>query len=414
MKLISKRNIENLNTVSRKYITTSVLALSVFILGINPSVVSAYINVNIETLALDTSIRSEDENYILPSNIAITPIFIDETNYDESYKGLFYYTIDKLGFTDIPFHYLVSGDGKVYKGNLGGDERNLSFSNANGNFVLIGYMTNKNISNFESKGLEATKELVTEISNNNSIKSDNIVIRNLSFEKNITANTVTLKIDSLAGNWENDLDNIKAHVNANVRPSNKVYSVEVVEAKLSSESAVIGSETVGTLTIKNTGTNTIYAASNSEVIASKESGNSMFYTVNGWLSQSQFSLMGDVERILPNEEVTLSFTVKAPLASGEISETFVISNLVGQSVSTNTFSLRMNVDKGGKRIIQINDTELGYLRVRSTASTAATEVGRASSGERFILEEDAGNGLYRITLPSGVTGWVASWLTTEI
>jgi hypothetical protein len=395
-------------------IISKVSTLSLALLFLLPGSVSAYTKVDIGTLALDTSIRSEDENYILPSNIAITPIFIDETNYDASYKGLFYYTIDKLGFTDIPFHYIVSGDGKVYKGNLGGDERNLTFSNTTGNFVLVGYMTNKNISNFESKGLEATKELVSEVANNNNIKAENIVIRNLSFEKNTSASTVTLKIDSLAGNWEKDLDSIKGYVNSNIKPSNKVYSVEVVEAKLASESAVIGSETAGTVKIKNTGTSTIYAGSNSEVIASKESGNSLFYTLNGWLSQSQFSLMEEIERILPGEEVTLTFNVKAPLASGEISETFVLNNLVGQKVSTNNFTLRMNVDKGGKRIIQINDTELGYLRVRSEASTAATEVGRASSGERFILEEDAGNGLYKITLSNGTTGWVAGWLTTEI
>jgi hypothetical protein len=395
-------------------IISKVSTLSLALLFLLPGSVSAYTKVDIGTLALDTSIRSEDENYILPSNIAITPIFIDETNYDASYKGLFYYTIDKLGFTDIPFHYIVSGDGKVYKGNLGGDERNLTFSNTTGNFVLVGYMTNKNISNFESKGLEATKELVSEVANNNNIKAENIVIRNLSFEKNTSASTVTLKIDSLAGNWEKDLDSIKGYVNSNIKPSNKVYSVEVVEAKLASESAVIGSETAGTVKIKNTGTSTIYAGSNSEVIASKESGNSLFYTLNGWLSQSQFSLMEEIERILPGEEVTLTFNVKAPLASGEISETFVLNNLVGQKVSTNNFTLRMNVDKGGKRIIQINDTELGYLRVRSEASTAATEVGRASSGERFILEEDAGNGLYKITLSNGTSGWVAGWLTTEI
>jgi hypothetical protein len=393
---------------------SKVSTLTLTLLLLLPGSVSAYTKVDIETLALDTSIRSEDENYILPSNIAITPIFIDETNYDESYKGLFYYTIDKLGFTDIPFHYIVSGDGKVYKGNQGGDERNLTFSNANGNYVLVGYMTNKNISNFESKGLEATKELVSEIANNNSIKAENIVIRNLSFEKNAAASTVTLKIDSLAGNWEKDLDSIKGYVNANIKPSNKVYSVEVVEAKLAAESAVIGSETAGTVKIKNTGTSTIYSGSNSEIIGSKESGNSLFYTLNGWLSQSQFTLMEEIERILPGEEVTLTFKVKAPLASGEIAETFVLNNLVGQKVSTNNFTLRMNVDKGGKRIIQINDTELGYLRVRSEASTAATEVGRASSGERFILEEDAGNGLYKITLANGTTGWVAGWLTTEI
>lgn len=404
----NKRSI-TLGLTSRAFIS-----ISMFFLLVNPSIVSAYSSVDLSTIALDTSIRNTDENFILPGNVAITPIFIDETDYDESYKGLFYYTIDKLGFTDIPFHYIVSGDGKVYKGNVGGDERNLTFSNASGNFVLIGYMTNKNISNFEAKGLAATKELVSEVVNNNSINIDNVVIRDLSFQKNIAENTVTLKIDALAGNWNNDLEGIKSHARANVKPSNKTYSVEVVEATLNSESATIGDEVTGSIKIKNSGSNTIYEASNAEIIATKENGNTSLFYTNGWLSQTQFSLMDGVEKILPGEEATLTFSVKAPLASGEIAETFVVNNLFGSRVSSNTFSLRLNVDKGGKRIIQINDNEIGYLRVRSEASTAATEVGRASSGERFIIDEDAGNGLYRITLTNGTTGWVAGWLTTEI
>lgn len=404
----------NKRSVTLGLTSRAFISISMFFLLVNPSIVSGYSSVDLSTIALDTSIRNTDENFILPGNVAITPIFIDETDYDESYKGLFYYTIDKLGFTDIPFHYIVSGDGKVYKGNVGGDERNLTFSNASGNFVLIGYMTNKNISNFEAKGLAATKELVSEVVNNNSINIDNVVIRDLSFQKNIAENTVTLKIDALAGNWNNDLESIKSHARSNIKPSNKTYSVEVVEALLNSESATIGDEVTGSIKIKNSGSNTIYEASNAEIIATKENGNTSLFYTNGWLSQTQFSLMDGVEKILPGEEATLTFSVKAPLASGEIVETFVVNNLFGSRVSSNTFSLRLNVDKGGKRIIQINDTELGYLRVRSEASTAATEVGRASSGERFIIDEDAGNGLYRITLTNGTTGWVAGWLTTEI
>ncbi len=387
--------------------------LTVF--ALNMTGVKAYTTSSLDNISLDTSIRSEADTFVLPNAVAIVPMFIDETDYKESIKGLFYYTIDKLGFPDIPFHYIVTADGTVYKGNQAGDESQLSFNNASGNFVLIGYVTNKNVNTFDQRGLNSLMELSSEVSNNNYISPDNVIIRDLNFVKDVANNTVKMEINVTEGNWDSSIETIRNHIRGNVRPSNKVYSVEVLSATLDKEQVVVGESVSGSLKFKNTGTSTIYIDTNSEIIATKEGGNlSLFYTPTTWLSQSQFGLMNDVTQIGPGVETTVPFTVSAPLASGEIAENFVVTNLLGTKVSTNNFTLRMTVDKGGKRIIQINDTELGYLRVRSEASTAATEIGRASSGERFIVEEDAGNGLLRITLSNGVTGWVAGWLTTEI
>jgi len=395
----------------KKYLVLIIATIFVF----NASGINAYTSVALTDLTLDTTIRQEADGFALPNAIVVSPIFIDETDYKESIKGLFYYTIDKLGFPDIPFHYIVTADGIVYKGNTGGDERKLSFSNASGNFLLIAYVTNKNVDQFEAKGLLALKELTSEVSNNNYVNADNVIIRDLTFVKDVANNTVNLQINPLDGNWNNSAEDIRNYVRGNVKPSNKVYMVDVVSSVLSKEQVAVGETVAGTVTLKNTGTSTLYVGTNSEIIATKETGNvSFFYTPTGWLSQTQFSLMDTLEQIGPGEEAELPFSVSAPLASGEITENFIITNILGQRVSQNNFTLRMNVDKAGKRIIQINDTELGYLRVRAEASTAATEVGRASSGERFIVQEDAGNGLLRIVLPNGVSGWVAGWLTTEI
>ena len=70
--------------------------------------------------------------------------------------------------------------------------------------------------------------------------------------------------------------------------------------------------------------------------------------------------------------------------------------------------------KGEKRIIEIGNTELGYLKVRSEPSTVGTEIGKVSTGERFFVLEDAGNGYVKIDTNDGKTGWVAGWLTKNI
>ncbi|HRN96652.1 MAG TPA: SH3 domain-containing protein [Candidatus Levybacteria bacterium] len=63
--------------------------------------------------------------------------------------------------------------------------------------------------------------------------------------------------------------------------------------------------------------------------------------------------------------------------------------------------------------IQIDDTPVGFLRVRSTPSTAGTQLGTVDPGEIFSYTETQ-NGWYKITLTNGTQGWVSGTYVTEV
>lgn len=63
--------------------------------------------------------------------------------------------------------------------------------------------------------------------------------------------------------------------------------------------------------------------------------------------------------------------------------------------------------------IEINETQVGFLRVRSTPSTAGRELTRVEPGEIFTYTETQ-NGWYKINLPDGTSGWVSGSYVTEV
>ncbi|MBI2617460.1 PEGA domain-containing protein [Candidatus Gottesmanbacteria bacterium] len=57
--------------------------------------------------------------------------------------------------------------------------------------------------------------------------------------------------------------------------------------------------------------------------------------------------------------------------------------------------------------ILIKDTPTGFLRVRSSASTSATEIGQVKPGEKFPLLDES-QGWYKISFQTNKEGWVSS------
>ena len=62
--------------------------------------------------------------------------------------------------------------------------------------------------------------------------------------------------------------------------------------------------------------------------------------------------------------------------------------------------------------IKILDTPTGFLRVRSSASSTAGEVGRVSPGQTYPVVSDT-DGWFEITLQDGTDGWISSQYATK-
>lgn len=63
--------------------------------------------------------------------------------------------------------------------------------------------------------------------------------------------------------------------------------------------------------------------------------------------------------------------------------------------------------------IEIIETGIGYLRVRSSNSTGASELGRVNVGEQFDVIEES-NGWYKIEYETGKQGWISGTYTKKL
>lgn len=372
---------------------------------------------SIESLGFDTSIFKSNYETSLPSSILVVPIFMpNQTGLTEEnwIKGIYYYTVERLGYPTLPFHYLVDSRGNIYNSSST-DDRSFLIKDVNSNNIVIAYLAKPNSTNFSDSNREVLGNLILDTANNNAIDLNNIETSGLKFTRDNETSLVFAEKTNIFGLWQNGLNEIVDQIRSRYAPITKEYSVEVNEVKVVSPDIVAGQETDGIIKITNTGSNNIYIDDNNFLLSEKaDGGNSRFYVNNVWVSQSQFPAVKERQTIKVGQSVDVNFKLRASLFPGEQKEQFKI-RLVGKgNLNSNNFEIRLNIQRGDKKIIQINETETNFLRVRNEPSTAANEVGRVASGERYFVLEENENGFLRIDLGSGSSGWVAGWLTTEI
>lgn len=114
--------------IARAHKIATALMFVLFLVLAGPVAQPAFAQVfSHQQIRVDDSIAIDDAAYSIPTKIIVLPLFPPDTSYSLSdtdwFRGLYYYSIAndrRAGFTDIPFHYVVSGSGEVFKGNSGG------------------------------------------------------------------------------------------------------------------------------------------------------------------------------------------------------------------------------------------------------------------------------------------------------
>ena len=365
------------------------------------------------TLELDESILKDDSLYSNPTDILVVPITINkEFSLTESewYKGVYYYTVDRLGFADMPYHYLITESGLVYKGNKFGDEKQVSLTDFSSSSVIIGYLNKGNTTNIDSRAEKSFKELILQIANYNNINPNKTAIRNLRFKRNKDAKTIEVVAEKAFGNWESSVSKLVNSISG-FAPIAKEYSAQVTSITLPTDQVDPGQEITVSVQLKNTGQNGNYADSNSEIILSKNNGGaSIFYVNNVWSSQTQTLLMTEGQTFLPGQELKFDFKIKAPLYVGEVSEQFELKTFSGAKIQSDAIEIKVNVKKTDKQIVAIKNNTAGFSNVYYQAYTSSGVALRAAAGTRFFLLEQNNQTLWaKLDLGNGQTGWIAIW-----
>jgi ribosomal protein L19 len=249
--------------------------------------------------------------------------------------------------------------------------------------------------------------LILEIANNNAIKSDNITVGSLRFHINLTTKISTLESAKVTGGWDNTLKNFKSHVDKNYSPIKKKYHIQIVEVKAPTDKVNPGDTVIVELKLKNTGSNPIYSDSDGSLLASKKDGKaSKFYLNEIWASQSQIPILVEGDIIKPEEEKSFQLKFRVPLYFGSQTESFLIKDFIGNKIEGTDFEISMNVANISQTVIEILNTETGYLNVRARDGGGDT-TGRVSPGERYIQLKTGDYGYVQIDLGNGKSGWVS-------
>jgi hypothetical protein len=400
----------------RKSLRLKFLIITALLLSLGATTpLKALTIINHNELSLDESLIREDKNYNLPTRILITPIILPDNSLDATesdwFRGIYYYTIHKLGFSDIPFHYIVSSSGKIYEGNKGGDERKVLVQGIGDDIVVIGYLVSDSTSQFSTQSEKTLVELLTNVANKNAISPDNILISGIKFVKDREQNTVYLASTDLFGLWNSSLESIREQVRPSYAPQTKDYQVEITSVTMPTEEVEPNAEITGTIGLKNIGGNGIYGDTNASIIlTSQKTGTSSFFLNNEWLTTTQVEVITEGEVLLPSSEDVYQFQLKVPLFVGTYAENFDLYLKDGRKLNSQSIEIKVNIKRSDKQIVEVFTNDSEYVNIRSAPSRDAEVVRHGVPGERFFLvSQDLEGGWLEIDLGDGRNGWIANW-----
>lgn len=361
-------------------------------------------------LNLDLSQVEDPERFGRPSSVLIAPIRlradVQVSSGKDWYRGLFYYLASgRFGFTDIPAHYVVDSLGQIYEGSVGGPEQQLEINTELDSPIVVAYLDETGGNDFTLAGREAIQNLSLQLANQNSIPGEDFALGELVLEISRGQQTAELVSQQVLGSWQFSFTEIQERVSANYDPQPQNYRVAVEGVESPASSMRPDTTADVKLTLRNDSSASIYADDDTELLLSTSSGGaSSFFLNEFWVSQSQLRILPEGAILRPGQSQEFTVKIQTPFDFGRISESFVIKNGFGQTVSDREVGISVEVERGNLNIIEIENTETGTLNIRSTPGSGGSIVGKASPGQRYIYYEQQ-SGWYRIEF-EGESGWV--------
>ncbi len=350
---------------------------------------------------------------INPSNLAISgdvPLLI---------KGIYYYFINELGFSDIPYNYIVSWNGQVYKGMSGGEgvqvPRVLVSSNQPNGIITIGYLLNYQnpTSTLTTSGKTALINLLSTLMQSNYIPKSNISTYGYQIDgtslKFIPYQSANMKESALLGYINNfiqlsNLPNIKVQ-KSSLYPFVIPHTINIVSISTPPNLPPSGIATIG-VKIKNTGTTPIIGD-----LSLNTNNSSDLAVIKDWKSASQVQDFKNIN-IQPGSFYNLNFNILDPKTPGNFNGSFYFENLMNQIVGSN-FNLPLDIT--ASNIQSPSNTQStgtiinpdGKVNLYLNPSLLSSSTSIVTNTSVTIIKHSPG--WYEVKIQSdGSTGWVIS------
>lgn len=401
--------------MKNKLINLYILILSLTIFGFcmaNSTYATSIISREDSHLDLNLADTST-QAYKKPKKILITQIETDSRELPSNSKlwvqQLYYYSITRQNFSDLPYNYLIDRDGVIYQGRWGYDGANPSLSEFN-NELVIGYLSNTK--DIPSSAENQLKGLLEEFASKYGISKDNIITASLFIDSSTistsTSNTTIIpakttytvinnelsyEIEEIKGGLV--LDNSKMQIPLNGEITDLTYVAEVKSAEQLNVS----------LTLKNND-EFIWFPNDSNLYLSTANGGNSRFAINGkWDSFSKVMKL-DKDFVLPGESIRIDFQLvpNMPPASNQ-SEEFVFLTLPNNKIENTQFKVEFNVLKGDVDFVRILPTGYGFLNVRACGYVECELINQVAEGEIFVFITEE-NGWVKIKYGEEGEGWV--------
>lgn len=358
-----------------------------------------------EGLADDQGFR-----YAYPEKIYVheikTPYAYTPSDDQEWLGELYYHFITRLGFIDMPYNYIVGGDGQVYQGRRGYEidpSNNIGIIpdtiQDEGGVVLIGVLGDAS----SGQSSEGVTEIIQSVISRFNIPPANINMVDLEIvrEDGATPLLTAVQVESQLG--LKGLDYTQAE---QVSLEAQVDSVEYTRETR------IGSTVQVSVEVSNTGEYPwLFAGEDLYLVTSD--GQDSDIAVNGeWASFDTVFTLAD-STVLPGDSLEFEFNVQIPLRPGRYVETFNIRGLGSPVLKGSQFQVEMLGVKGDLKIVEIIETGTGYLNVREQPFFSSAQKAQIDVGEVYITT-DRENGWYLIEYEPGISGWVSSQYVREL
>jgi hypothetical protein len=364
--------------------------------------------INREAWKADDYVLAFEENYNFPNRLIVLPI-TTKGSYSSSLecvRELYYYFATRSGVGDFPFHYIVGWDGKIYSGNKLGNEARIVLSGTE-EAIVVAYLADDTTS-LTISSISSVKSIILEAMNYFAINPDNVTVKTLNYSLSKKGKLEEVSLTEASTQWQEDISFIKEFLREEYAPQDITFKAELVEITIPEEEQAAGATAEIKIKIKNTGEFNLYSGTTSNIFATRREPfdeQSKFYLADEWASPSRVGILDEGERLKIGEEKECNFNVYVPLYPPEVSEDFILLAPDQDPIEGSEFSIKLKIKKPEQQIIEISETEVGYLNVRSRPGLGDV-ITKVTPGERFLVL-DYQSGYYKISV-NGKEGWVVN------
>lgn len=377
--------------------------------AIIPASVFAFSYNKISTLKYDLSLSDQTNTiYATPTTIYLTQVSTQSESLQKNpelwSKALFYYSITKLHFSDMPYNFLIDESGRIYEGRQGGVGANPELKNVD-KAIVIGYLSNS--STLTTAASNSLLRMVKDLSESWGISSYKTV--RLQLDAKEGSLSTVIPIDS-QGDFSQSVQEALATWKGSSR-ENLPYKAEIVEI-IYEKTVVIGEKLEVTVKVKNMNDFT-WLTDRTPIYVSTKDGKDSSFAVNGvWDSFSKPTHIENMA-VKPGEIVEFKFKMQPKITPGKVTESFEIMKFDKKPFTGSAFEVKFTVEKGKYTLVRVYSPQYGFANIRECQWASCKVIESAPEGTVYILRKEI-DGWMQIQYDEDTVGWVVSRFMKKI